>query len=196
MKRIAAPLAALAAAAFGLAACNTPPDREAFPQLTYDYLPPIRLDVARIEIVDAYRAPASGSYVEQDFLTPPAVAARQWASDRLRAAGTDGVARFTILDASVVDVALPRSSGLTGMLTQDQSDRYDARVTVRLEVENRMGNRQGTITATAKRSDTAAEDMTLNQRERLWFDMTDRLMQQLNTELEKQINAYLREFLR
>jgi hypothetical protein len=196
MLRIAATLAALAGTAFMLVACDTPPRREAFPQLTYDYLPPIRLDVARIEIVDAYRAPVTDAHVERDFPTPPATAARQWASDRLKAVGADGVARFIIEDASVVDVPLPRTTGLAGMLTQDQSDRYDATVTVRLEVENRMGSRRGAITATAKRSDTAAEDMTLNRREKLWFDMTDQLLRQLNAELEAQINTHLREFLR
>ena len=135
-------------------------------------------------------------HVDQDFPTPPATAARQWAKDRLKAVGADGVAKFTIVDGSAIDVPLPRSTGLSGVITQDQSDRYDVTMTVRLEVENRMGNHRGSITASAKRSETAAEDMTLNEREKLWFEMTDELMQQLNAELEKQIGAHLKEFVR
>ncbi|MGH6880841.1 MAG: hypothetical protein ACREFM_07975, partial [Hypericibacter sp.] len=140
-----------------LAACDTPPHRDPFPQLTYAHLGPINLDVARIVILDAYQPPMADPHVEQDFPTPPATAARQWAQDRLKAVGSDGVAKYTITDGSAIDVPLPRTTGLDGVITQDQSDRYDVTVTVRLDVENRMGNHRGSITATAKRSETAAE---------------------------------------
>ncbi|QEX15327.1 hypothetical protein FRZ44_06100 [Hypericibacter terrae] len=179
-----------------LAACDTPPHRDPFPQLTYAHLGPINLDVAQIAIVDAYQPPMADPHVEQDFPTPPAAAARQWAQDRLKAVGSDGVAKYTITDGSAIDVPLPRTTGLDGMITQDQSDRYDVTVTVRLDLENRMGNHRGSITATAKRSETAAEDMTLNEREKLWFEMTDQLMKQLNAELEKQIGRNLKDFVR
>jgi len=179
-----------------LASCDTPPHREPFPQLTYQHLAPINLDVAQIVIQDAYQPPMTDPHVDQDFPTPPATAARQWAKDRLRAVGNDGVAKFTILDGSAIDVPLPRTTGVSGMLTQDQSDRYDVTLTVRLDVENRMGARRASISASAQRSETVAEDMTLNEREKLWFEMTDQLMQQLNAELEKQIGAHLKEFVR
>jgi len=196
MKRIFAFLLLLTASGGLLASCDTPPHREPFPQLTYQHLAPINLDVAQIVILDAYQPPMTDPHVDQDFPTPPATAARQWAKDRLKAVGADGVAKFTIIDGSAIDVPLPRSTGLSGVITQDQSDRYDVTVTVRLEVENRMGNHRGSITASAKRSETAAEDMTLNEREKLWFEMTDQLMQQLNAELEKQIGTHLKEFVR
>jgi hypothetical protein len=196
MKRIFAFLLLLMAGGGLLASCDTPPHREPFPQLTYQHLAPINLDVAQIVILDAYQPPMTDPHVDQDFPTPPATATRQWAKDRLKAVGVDGIAKFTIVDGSAIDVPLPRSTGLSGVITQDQSDRYDVTVTVRLEVENRMGNHRGSITASAKRSETAAEDMTLNEREKLWFEMTDELMQQLNAELEKQIGAHLKEFVR
>jgi hypothetical protein len=191
------PLSFLLLLAGGLiTSCDTPPHREPFPQLTYQHLAPINLDVARIVIQDAYQPPMTAPHVDQDFPTPPATAARQWAKDRLKAVGSDGVAKFTILDGSAVDVPLPRTTGISGMLTQDQSDRYDVKLTVRLEVENRMGNHSGAITAGAQRSESVAEDMTLNEREKLWFEMTDELMKQLNAELEKQIGSHLKEFVR
>jgi hypothetical protein len=191
------PLSLILLLAGGLmVSCDTPPRREPFPQLTYQHLAPINLDVAQIVIQDAYQPPMTAPHVDQDFPTPPAAAARQWAKDRLKAVGSDGVAKFTILDGSAVDVPLPRTTGISGVLTQDQSDRYDVKLTVRLEVENRMGNHSGAIAASAQRSESVAEDMTLNEREKLWFKMTDELMKQLNAELEKQIGAHLRDFVR
>jgi hypothetical protein len=36
----------------------------------------------------------------------------------------------------------------------------------------------------------------LNERERLWFEMTHRLMDRINAELERQIGAHLGAFMR
>lgn len=188
--------AAVLALLVALGACDTPPNRDSFPELTYQHLPPIRLDVARIEIVEAAPAAADETRVEDEFPTPPGVAAAHWARDRLEAAGPDGLARFTVLEASVTAVPLPRTTGIAGVVTNDQADRYDAVVAVRLEVTNRNGMQTGTITAEARESATAAEDMTLNDRERLWFQMTHRLMDRLNAELEKQVATHLGGFVR
>lgn len=179
-----------------VAACDTPPKRDGFPELTYQHLPPIRLDVARIEVVEAYPIVTTEGRVEAQFPTPPGVAAAHWGRDRLQAAGPDGIARFIVLEASVAQVPLPRTTGLTGVVTIDQSDRYDAIVKVRLELANRNGMQTGQISAEARESATVPEDMTLNGRERLWFEMTRRLMDRLNGELEKQIAAHLGGFVR
>jgi len=179
-----------------LAGCNMPPRRESFADLTFQHMPPIRLDVARIEVVEAYRRSADPNRIENEFPTHPGVGAGRWGRDRLQAVGADGLARFTVMEASVVATSLPRTTGLAGAFTQDQSDRYDALLQVRLEVNNRAGTQSGVITTEARDSATATEDMTLNQREQLWFAMTQRLLDTLNTELEKQINAHFGMFLR
>lgn len=186
----------LIAGLVAVGACDTPPKRDIFPELTYQHLPPIRLDVARVEVVEAYSTVATEGRVEAQFPTPPGVAAAHWGRDRLLAAGPDGLARFIVLEASVVQVPLPRTTGLTGVVTIDQSDRYEAVVKVRLEVANRNGMQTGRIAAEARETATVPEDMTLNGRERLWFEMTRRLMDRLNAELEKQIAAHLGGFVR
>jgi len=182
------------AAALPLAGCNTPPQRYEFPELTYSHLPPIRLDVAVVDVVDSYRPPMAAPNVEHLFPTPPATAMARWARDRLVAAGTNGGALFTILRADVVEVPLDRTTGIKGVFTTDQTYRYDATLEIRLDAENTSGLRRGSITASAKRSRTVAEDMTLNERERLWFDMTEKLMRDIGAEIEKQIDAYLAAF--
>jgi hypothetical protein len=188
-------LAGLAAAAAGtLAGCNAPPQRYEFPELTYTHLPPIRLDVAVVDVVDSYRAPRVAPNVEHLFPTPPATAMARWARDRLVAAGSNGGALFTILRADVVEVPLTRTTGIKGVFTTDQTYRYDATLEIRLDAENTSGLRRGSITARATRSRTVAEDMTLNERERLWFDMTEALMRDIGAEIEKQIDAYLAAF--
>lgn len=186
-------LAGLAAAG-ALAACDTRPQRYEFPELTYVHLPPIRLDVAVVDVIDTYRAPGTAPNVEHLFPTPPAKAMARWASDRLVAAGTNGGAVFTILRADVVEVPLERTTGIKGVFTEDQSYRYDATLEIRLDAENTSGLRRGSINARAVRSQTVAEDITLNERERIWFEMTELLLRDIGTKIEAEIDRYLAAF--
>ncbi|MFQ5972142.1 MAG: hypothetical protein ACE5Q3_07390 [Alphaproteobacteria bacterium] len=175
-----------------LAGCAEVGPAPKFPELTYDHLAPIPLDVAELRIVTAYQPPLDVPNVEHRAPTAPATAARRWAEDRLIATGARGRrAVFTIVNAAIVESELERSSGLRGLLTTDQSERYDAALEVQLEVFSATGKREGLATASARRSRTVAENITLNERERVWFELTEKLMRDLNVELERSIRELL-----
>ncbi len=176
-----------------VAGCAAAPTRSPLPEITFQHRAPIRLAVAGIDVVDAYRPPGRPPNVEHEFATPPARAAARWARDRLRAAGQDGRLRFVILRADVVEVALARRQGLGGTFSVEQRERYDAVLLVRLEARSRLGS--GVVTATARRSQSVAEDITLNDRERVWFAMTEALMRELDAQLEAGIRRHLARFV-
>jgi hypothetical protein len=96
----------------------------------------------------------------------------------------------------VLEVPLERNAGLAGWFTTEQSERYDARLAVRLEVVDGQGARVGEVTAEAERSRTVPEDASVNDRQAMWFDLTDNLMRDLDATLEKNIGAYLKSYLR
>ncbi|MHA1567095.1 MAG: hypothetical protein ACTSX7_17425, partial [Alphaproteobacteria bacterium] len=177
-----------------LAACSTVVATPGFPELTYSHLQPIRLDVSTIEIVDAYAAPLREPNVEHRAPARPAVAANQWAEDRLVAAGSSRRAVFTIKEASIIETKLEPTGGLKGVFTKDQSERYDATLLVDLAIIDTGGTRRGSATATATRSRTVPENITLNERERIWFQMVEGMMADLNRELEKAITQSLKKF--
>jgi hypothetical protein len=181
--------------AFGLAlsACNTPPHRQDFPEITFQHLAPFRLDVAHVEIVQAYHPDPANDIADQ-FPEPPAKVAEQWAHDRLRAVGTQGEAIYTITLAKSTDTPLKRSQGMAAVTHKDQSDRYDLAISVNLEVQR--AGQSGALTAQAARSQTVGEDMTLNQREAVLFNLLDATMKDLNKKLEGLIPQYLGGFLR
>lgn len=179
-----------------LPACDTPPARQTFPTLTFQDRPPIRLDVAQIEIVQAYQAPGAPPHVDHEFPQKPLDVATAWGRDVLRAVGQRGQATYTILDASAIDTALPRSTGLTQVFRTEQSDRYDLHIAIRLEVGNPLLHATGIATAEASRSQTVPENMTLNQREAVWFRMTESAMRELDGKLEAAIRDNLRVFVR
>jgi len=181
-----------------LGGCNTPPTRQPFPTLTYGHLPPYRLAVGHVEIVNAYRPPMTAPNVEQNFPVSPGATAVQWGHDRLQAAGGPGRAIYTVLraDATETHLAGDQGSGLFGDFTIPQSERYDLNITVRLEILDAGGQVMAKVDATATRSRTVAADATLNDRERVWFNMTEQAMADLNASLDKSIPQYLRAWLR
>ena len=96
-----------------LAACDTPPMRQSFATLTFQDRPPIRLDVAQIEIDEAYKAPGVAPHIDHLFPQRPVDVAAAWGRDVLQAVGERGMATYTIVDASATETALPRSTGMT-----------------------------------------------------------------------------------
>lgn len=193
----AASLAALAGADF--AGCATPPPQNRFPELTYAHLGKFRLDVSQISIVSEYKSPFTPPNIEQDMPVLPEKAMRRWAADRLVATGTPGhTAQFVITDAKVTDTKLPKTQGLRGVFTTDQSDRYDTSFAARIAVRAEPGSFGGTgqATASATRAQTVPEGISVNEREKVWFDLVEATMNDLNAELERQIRAHLSQFLR
>lgn len=179
-----------------LAACETTVTPKQFSDLRYTHLPTISLAVARIEVVNQYQSSTKKPHVEAEFPVLPAIVASNWLRDRLSAVGGSDVVRATVTKASVVEVPLKRSSGIRGAFTKDQSERYDATLALKIDILDFRGNFLGTVSSQAKRSQTVSEDLSLAERERIWFRMTEVMMNDLNKSLEKQIRQHFVRWLR
>ena len=142
-----------------------------------------------------YAPPLRAPNVDQLFPVTPMQMAEQWARDRLVAAGGTGELRYVIKRASVVESQLPKSTGIRGAFTNEQTERYDAVVEVEIEIRNERGYRDGIASARAERRQTVAEDISLADREKTWFAMTEGLGRDLNQEIERNIKSGLPRFL-
>lgn len=183
-------LAALVLAA-ALAACATPPEENRFAQLTYDHLPAIKLDVAGIRVVDAYQPPLEPPYIEHEVPVKPADAAQNWARDRLVATGEDRTAVFTVETASITEERLETEGGISGLFTSEPTERYEARIRVRLQV----GGTGDEIAVEARRTTSVMEGASLNDRERAWYELVEKTMNDLNAQLETSIRKHLARYL-
>ncbi len=184
-------LLAVALVATAASCSSAPPPPPKFSDIHFLALPPFKLDVSQIQVESHYQAPLQEPNVEHLFSVPPERALANWAHDRLLAVGpsTGAVARFTIIDASVRESELPKKEGLKAVFTTQQAERYDGHVAVQLQIINQQGLAVRTANAEASVSRSVPEGITLNERDKVWYDMTRDLMADLDRQLQRQIDA-------
>jgi len=186
----------LPVAGLALSACELTPPGGDFPELTYSHLTPLRFDVASVEVEQAYRPSSEAPNVELLFPVRPDQAAANWGRDRLQAVGASRRMRYIVREAPVIETALETKSGLTGAVTRDQSERYEARLTVEVEILGDGGRMEGSATARVTRSVTVTENATLHEREEVWYGLTQKLMNDMGTQLEDTLKRVFFRYLR
>ena len=182
-------------AGLAIAACETPAMVQQYPDITFGHLPTIDLNATDVRTVSEYKAPMLAPNVDHLFPVPPVQALQRWAQDRLAAKGMGNVARFTISDASVTETVLTTEPGLKGVFKKEPSSRYDATMAGVLEILDERGFRKGFATARVSRSRSILEGASINERERMWFELTEALMADFNAEMEKNIRAHVGAFV-
>jgi hypothetical protein len=182
-------------AVVGLAACSTQPAPK-FPELTYTHMPKIVLGVAEIQVVNATSTTSGAKNVEAQMPVSPETALRAWARDRLQANGVSGVAKFVIEDASVTETDLIKTPGLKGLVTKDQSERYDSKIRATLKLEGVPRVTQAFAQAEVSRGQSIAEDATINERDQLLFDLTEATMKDFDPIMAASIRKHLADFVR
>ncbi len=194
-RRTAITLIGSAAAGFALTGCETEAQLPKYAAITFTHRPSIRVRAGNVVARTTFVKPLKAPNVEHDFPVDLGKTAERWARDRLETEGGDGTITYTVLDASVIETPLETSEGLTGLLTADQSERYEGTIRVRLEAEDPSTGQTGETEVAVKRSVTIPEDATYNEREKIWYQMTEKLMTDLDRQLENAIQQHLSAFV-
>jgi len=180
-----------------VACSSAPPPPPRFADIRFTARPPIVLQASSVDVHDEYEPPFQPPFVEQTFPIPPARAAANWARDRLKAAdpASPQRVRVTITDASVKEIDLRRTPGLRGTFTTDQAQRYDASIALHVDLLDDHGQVLRSVTASATRSRSVPEDITMNDRDRVFYEMTEQMMQDLDQDLETKIRGSFSPFI-
>ena len=172
-----------------LAACASQNMTPAPSELSYKDQPAIGLAVSEIQIQNDYKAPMQAPNVEHLMAISPSKAAEIWAKDRLMAKGGQFIAKVSVREASVKDTALPTTTGWRGWFVTEPTNRYDATLSVMIEIARPDGYVEAYVSAKANESRTILEDASASDKDRLWYDLTKSLGDDINMELSKQIAA-------
>ncbi|MBK1695927.1 hypothetical protein [Rhodovibrio salinarum] len=176
-----------------LAACTTPPEAPQFADITFEHRPDIEMDVGDIVVQQEYQAPMESPNVDHLFPVQPAKALMSWGQDRLVAMGDDGVATYTVTDASAVVEDLGTDQSLSDYFTTEQAERYTLKMAVRLSVDHPDGT--GSIRVTGQRATTVPEGASVFERERTWYELTEKLMADMDEELEVTLREELGRYV-
>lgn len=200
--RLLAALIAVAAAVSGWAAQSgaTPAPAQPFaagpaPAVVAERQP-IRLDVAEIQVIGAYAPPREAPHVEHLFPTPPQMAAVRWGEAQIKAVGRSNRATLIVNEASVVEVRLPTSGGISSLFKKELTERYDGVIAVELQIRDDFDNLGGRASARVTRSQSVLEDTSEEERKAIWSQMTEAMIADLERELRKRINSNLTRFAR
>jgi Mrp family chromosome partitioning ATPase len=188
------PFRSVAVLLLALAAAACAPTRPPQPLAEIDAtrFRPVAMDVASVTVDNRYVSTLAAPFVEHFAPTTPVNAVRQWAEQRLRAVGTRGTARVAVIDGRITERSLPRTTGITGLVSRDQTERYDGRIEILIEVE-REGS-TGSFGAAVERSRTIAEGATLGDREVLLNELVVQLIDDLNARVEEGLRGPLAGF--
>lgn len=190
-------MAAVMLAIMPLTGCTTsPPSSAQKAQLTYDYMTPLNVDVVEVQVVDSYRPPFREPNVDHLFPNQPRNALKDMFRNRLQPAGSENTMRVIIEDASVVEEPVGKIvSGVQGLFTRESDLRYRATVRINVEILSPDGIRLGGIPLRGERTHEALEGLTVNQREKLWLDMTEKLVQDINRAMTETLRTQMSDFL-
>lgn len=187
--------AAAVVLALSVSGCDTPAPQQRLPQLSFSHLQPFRLNVGRVEVATEYQSPMRDPNVEHVMPLSPEAAVKRWVQDRLQPVGTQNAVRVVIRDASVIEVPLRVEKGVAGMFKEQPSERYDASLEMVIQGLDERNLPRAEIIARSKRSRSVREGITLNERDRVWFEMVEEMMRDLNDQLQGLIPEYMNQFL-
>ena len=182
-------------AGLALTACSSPPPVQRLPEMTFLYKAPIRLNIARVEVVSEYTAPAARPNIEYDMPVSPEAALRKWAQDRLKPVGKAGILRIVIRKASATETPLKTDESLSGMFKKEQAARVDEALDVSLQMLDEHQFTTAEVTGKSSRSRTEPEGQKLNERDQLLYDMTYDLMRGFDDEIDPNIRTGFNNWL-
>ncbi len=160
---------------------------------------PLRLDVARIEVIQAYAPPQRPPNVEHRMIVSPLATIDDWGRRHIEAAAPgrdDSAAVFVIEDASVIVEKIRTRKNILESLIREDSDKLTLRLAVTLQVRDRLGATLGSTSAEATAWRTVPESMKDADRSAVLHDLLIAAMDNLVPAFEANTRAYLARYLK
>lgn len=193
MKKLKKILSALAVIIL-FSACSTTetPEIKRFNTPRFNDKAPIELKVSKIETVSEFTPQFKAPYVEHMFPIPIEATAKTWAKDRLSAVdySSDKTATFIIKDASVTE-EIEKAEKLF------YKDRivYKANLNVVLKISDAADENTAQTEIQAWRELIIPADAPIEEKEKYWNGMANKLFDEFDIKMEESIRKYLNMYV-
>jgi hypothetical protein len=178
-----------------LTACQTTSGQQNFPIMTFKYLPAIKLMVSDIKLISNVKLSFDEPNVAYKLSVSPEKALIQWTKDRLVIGGDINTAKMIIIRADAHEIKLKLDRNLTGMFKNQQSHRFEIFIEARLEILDKNKVRQAFVTAKAQQSITVSEATSMSDRLTIWYNLVEKLMNEFNLIIQKNIEQKFQGYL-
>lgn len=182
-------------AALVLSACATPPAPTTALEITFQHRPVISLNVARVEVVDAYNIGGSFPRVEHLYTKTPASLVRQWAKDRLKPVGQLGQVSVLIQEANVVETARVIDKGILGLFNDEPDTDLTATIVARIEFVNVLDGGSYAVNVDAHANVAIFESATLNERDFAYYSALEILGAAFDEAVEKELRSVMKAII-
>lgn len=187
-------IATLALGTLALGGCASNVELPTYADITFKSSSPIPLAIGSVSSEIAYVDPLTTPHVGHEFpVSLPETAAR-WAQDRIQPVASGGTFSLIVLEASAVEAELETKKGITGLVTDDQAQLYTATVSATLKAEDASGLNAAETTVKVSRSRSVPEGASFNERERIWYQLSEEVMADYNTALEQAVQTHMTRF--
>ena len=156
---------------------------------------PIRLDVKNIIIKDLYSIPFQDPFVEHRMRRSPSEGLIGWTRTILRPVGTDGVATFSIIEASASLSSISSDFKFLDLFKNKQTTKITIKLLGKLEIVKNGNNQTGYLDIFASSNKTAPESASISQLENIWDNSLNIAIGKFDEEFRKQIQG-LSQFLK
>ena len=152
----------------------------------------VNLKVNKVEIVSEFTPSFTRPNVEHLFPVSIEKTAKLWATDRLKAVdfASDKQATFIIKDASVTEEVVKSDK-----IFEKDSLKYRARLSVVLTISDPYNFSSAETSLEAWRELTIPVDTTIEDKERYWNSMVEKLFDEFNARMQMNINKYLNMYI-
>jgi hypothetical protein len=174
---------------FFMTGCTvTPPVKEA--GITSLSSEPIRLKVGSVNVVKHYIPTEQPPFIDHWMTPTPMTIVSQWLQDRFLTTGKGGRATITVEDASLMESIIPAPQT---PFSKTQL-KYTGHLAIRLDVWDSEGRPRGAVQGTASAARTVPESLNLLEKEKIWLDLVEEMINQLDRSMTPKITQFLGEF--
>ncbi len=163
-----------------------------YSEIHFTEKPQIKLNVSKIDITSKFKPTFREPNVEHLMPLPLESGALNWAKDRLVVTNPDSALsfRFIVWDASVKEDVIKAAK----MFGRDKSQ-YTARIDVAIQAIGTDGDIIAETTAVSWRKVTVPADISIAEREAVWYDLEKRVLNDFDAKIIDGINQYMLDYL-
>ena len=160
---------------------------EAAPKMSFNYVEPLTLNVGS-KVIDDRHMPAAND-ASDDLPTPPSLALRRYAENRLKSLGGTDTLYFVIEEANVTKVIEKPDGKVMQWVGVNDSDKYSMSVVVRLYMQDANGSQSNHSLLNFNRSVTIPHHYSLAEKELEKLKFMENFMKDVDDAVENTVRT-------